>query len=197
VAQFAQSTGTSAPENYGMEIAHPAGGSEIVMEKETIRAMAGSTTHSRLWTMVLCGVAGIALAVPVVAKDQAAVLNPGGPVDFFATVSALREVPVGGELPGLHLDVKVKGHTMDVYVAPMDFVAKYGVNLAKGDEVHVVGMQTETNVVLARQITTGTFDNSPRGGGAFRADTTVYLRGDDGPFWVEEVKPGPRPVAAH
>ncbi len=153
---------------------------------------------ARLWNVVLCGVAGIALAVPLAAKDHTQVFNPGGPVDFFATVSAVREVPAGNPMAGLHVDVKIKGRVMDIYVAPLDFVAKYGVKIAKGDEVRVVGVQEmEGNVVQAREITTGSFDNSPRGGGMFRADMTIYLRNDDGPFWMEAPGPGPQAVAAH
>jgi len=130
------------------------------------------------------------------AKDQP-VFNSGATVDFYATVSAVREVPVGNPMPGLHVDAKVKGRMMDIYIAPMDFVAKYGVKVAKGDEVRVVGTQTrlgEAEVVLAREITTGSYDNRA---GMFHADLTVYLRNDDGPFFQEELLPGPQPVAAH
>ena len=30
-------------------------------------------------------------------------------------------------MPGLHLDVNVKGVLTDVYIAPMDFVVKYAI----------------------------------------------------------------------
>jgi hypothetical protein len=153
------------------------------MKNETIR------------TMVLCGVAGFALALQAAPKDP--VTNAGGAVDFYATVSALRDVPAGNPLPGLHLDAKVKGRSMDVYIAPMYFVAKYGVKVAKGDEVRIVGTLAksgDTEVVLSREITTGSYDNRA---GIFKADLTVYLRNDDGPFFTEELTPGPAPVAAH
>ena len=166
------------------------------MRNVSIGAMAGRKMHSCVWTTVLCGVAGFALALPAVAKDQTAV-NPGATVDLVATVSAVREVPAGNPMPGLHIDAKVKGRILDIYIAPMDFVAKYGVKIAKGDEVRVIGTQTklgEAEVVLAREVTTGSFDNKA---GAFHADLTVYLRNDDGPFFQEELQPGPAPVAAH
>ncbi len=77
-------------------------------------------------------------------------------------------------------------------------MAKYGVKVAKGDEVsHIVGTQSgtgEAELVLAREITTGGYDNRA---GLFHADMTVYLRNDDGPFWAEDPLPGPAPVAAH
>lgn len=147
------------------------------MKRETIR----------LWTVALCGAAAFALAAPVMAKDI--VLKPGGAVDFYATVNAVREVTVGNPMPGLHLDAKVKGRMMDIYIAPMDFVAKYGIKVSKGDEVRIVGQVTlgEAEVVLAREITTGKFDDKA---GFFRETLTTYLRNDDGPFW-EESRPGP------
>jgi hypothetical protein len=33
-------------------------------------------------------------------------------------------VPAGNPLPGLHLDAKVKGRVMDIYIAPADFAAE-------------------------------------------------------------------------
>jgi hypothetical protein len=33
------------------------------------------------------------------------------------------QVPAGNPLHGLHIDAKIKGRMMDVYIAPMDFVA--------------------------------------------------------------------------
>lgn len=127
----------------------------------------------------LCGLAGLALAVSAVAKDV--VLNTA--VDVQTTVSALREVPAGSPLPGLHLDANVKGRVMDVYIAPADFAVKYGVKLSKGDYVHIVGTQVrsgESDVVLARAITTGSVDKRT---GTFHEDMTVYLRNDEGPLW--------------
>jgi len=146
---------------------------------------------------MLCGVAGIALAAPVIAKDLPVAFVPGTVVDFDATVSAVREVPAGNALPGLHVDVKVKGRTVDVYIAPIQFVQKYGVKVAKGDDVRIEGTESkvgQTEVVLARSITTGSFDNRS---GAFRADLTVYLRNDDGPFWVDPPSIAPAPLDAH
>jgi hypothetical protein len=136
----------------------------------------------------LCGAAGFGLAASAVAKDQDAARDSGAAADFHVTVSAVREVPVGSPMPGLHLQAKVKGRMTDIYIAPVDFVAKCGLKLSKGDEVHIVGSQTkfgEADVVLAREITIGSYTNG-----------TYYLRDDDGPFW-EETKPVPQPIPAH
>ena len=126
-------------------------------------------TLSRCWTVMLYGIAGLVLATPAATRNRA--------VDFYATVGAVREVPVGNPLPGLHLDAKVNGRATDIYIAPMDFVARYEVSFSAGEEVHVIGSQTgsgETDTVLAREITAGVYNRK-----------TLYLRNDDGPFRVE------------
>jgi hypothetical protein len=134
----------------------------------------------RMWTVVLCGLAGFAWAAPAAAKDVA--LN-GAVVDVHTAVIAVREVPAGNALPGLHFDAKVKGRTMDIYIAPMDFVAKYEVKVRKGEDVHIVGTEvksSEADVVLAREITTGAIDPKT---GIFHENMTIYLRNDEGPLW--------------
>jgi hypothetical protein len=143
------------------------------------RIRVGKEMHSRKWSVILCGLAGFALVMTAAAKDV--VLSSA--VDVQTTVGALREVPAGNPLPGLHLDANVKGRVMDIYVAPMNFAMKYGVKVSKGDYVHIVGTQIrsgEADVVLARAITTGSVDKRT---GMFREDMTIYLRNDDGPLW--------------
>ena len=135
--------------------------------------------RSYVWRAVLCGAAGIALVLPAVSKNI--VLNNA--VDIQTTASALREVPAGNALPGLHLDANVKGRLMDIYIAPADFASKYGVKVSKGDYVHIVGTEVrsgEADVVLARSITTGSIDKRT---GTFHEDMTIYLRNDEGPLW--------------
>jgi len=134
----------------------------------------------RVGSVVLCGLAGFALTVSAVAKDVA--FKAVAAVDAETTVGALHEV-TAGPLPGLHLDAKVRGQVMDIYIAPMDFAAKYGVRVSKGDYVHIVGTEVKSgdaNVVVARSITTGSIDKRT---GIFHEDMTVYLRNDDGPLW--------------
>src|SRR5690242_11699862 len=102
------------------------------MKRETSGTGAGRPTCSRIWTVALCGVAGLALASPATAKDEAS-----APVDFYVTVGATHQVPEGNPLPGLHVDAKVKGRTMDIYIAPMNFVNRYEVKVSRGDEMHI------------------------------------------------------------
>jgi hypothetical protein len=142
------------------------------------RIGAGIRVHSRMRNVILCGLAGFAVAVTAAAKDIA--LNTA--VDVETTVAALHEVPAG-PLPGLHLDVNVKGHVMDVYVSPMNFATKYGLKVSKGDYIHIVGTQMKSGdaeVIVARAISTGSVD---RRTGIFREDMTLYLRNDEGPLW--------------
>lgn len=136
---------------------------------------------AEMWKVVLCGLAGFALAVPAAAKDD--VVNSGVAVDIHTTVSAVREVPAGDPLPGLHIDAKIKGRVTDIYIAPLDFVRKYDVKVSKGQDVHIVGTETkegDADVVLTREITTGALD---RRTGIFHENMTIYLRNDEGPLW--------------
>lgn len=130
----------------------------------------------RVWTVVLCGLAGSALAIPAFAAENAA-------IDIHTTVTGVREVPAGNPLPGLHVDAKVKGRVLDIYIAPMDFVKKYDVKVAKGEDVHIIGTEEaegDADVVLTREITTGAVDKRT---GIFHENMTIYLRNDAGPLW--------------
>jgi hypothetical protein len=137
-----------------------------IMEKQTVG----------MWKVVLCGLAGFALAMPAVAKDIA----PGAVVDVRTNVSAIRQVPAGDPLPGLHIDARINGRMMDVYIAPMDFVVKYDVKVAKGEYVHLVGTEVDAGVFLPSEITTGNVD---RRTGIFHENMTIHLRNDAGPLW--------------
>jgi len=193
VTQFALA-GAETGRNSRQGIATCTAGSETVMRKETIQAIARRKMHSPIRTVVLCGLAAFNLTVPAAAKDIA--LNSGGALDLYATVSAVHEVSAGNPMPGLHLDAKVNGRITDIYIAPMDFIAKFGVKVSRGDNLHIVGTRVtsgDADVVLAREINVGSYGRNDR---VFRPNLTVYLRNDDGPFWVEATKPGPDPMAA-
>jgi hypothetical protein len=155
---------------------------ERTMFSGTSRISVRKEMNSRMWGVVLCGLAGFALTLPAAPKDVT--WNPGALVDVQITVGALREVPAGNPLAGLHLDAKAEGRVMDIYIAPTDFAAKYGVKVSKGEYVHIVGMQVKSgdeDVVLARAITTGSVDKRT---GIFHENMTIYLRNDGGPLWL-------------
>jgi hypothetical protein len=168
------------------------------MKKETISKTAGTKPHSRISTLIVCGIAGIALALPVNGQNPGTSSSPGAAVTFSGTVIAVREVAAGKPLEGLHADVKVDKATLDVYVAPMGFVRKYGIKVSKGEELNVTGTQTKLGggeVVLAREITSGFTDART---GRFHKDVTVYLRNDIGPMWIDyEIVDIEKPVSAH
>ncbi len=133
---------------------------------------------------ICCGVAGLALSSAASAGTLPGAVNQGEPVDVVTTVADVREVPAGNPMPGLHVDAKVNGKMMDIYIAPMGFVTKYGVKVAKGNDIHIAGTQQkvgEADEVVAREIETGVETH-----GAFHPKLTIYLRNADGPFWTEE-----------
>ena len=106
-------------------------------------------------------------------------------MELQVAVSAVRIVPAGNPLPGLHLDARLKGRVLDIYIAPMSFVTKYDVKVAKGDYLIVSGTM-ESGVVLAKSIQTGTYDKDKD---VFHPEMTIFLRDENGPFWTEEAKP--------
>jgi hypothetical protein len=144
----------------------------------------------------LCMV-GLAVIASQQAKGQVVAVDPvpGRTVTYMGTVTALREVPAGNPLPGLHLELKADSSKVDVYIAPMDFINKYDLRFKTGDRVRILGTPVKsgaTNVVLAREVGTGLSDTVT---GKFREQCAYYLRNDAGPLWAE-----PRaaePVAAH
>ena len=136
--------------------------------------------RTNISTMVVCGLAAFGLSVPAVAKDIA--FNPGEPVRFEATVNDVREVPAGNPLPGIHVDAKINGRVEDIYLAPADFAAKYGVKVTKGQYISITGTvkDGDAGTVLGREITTGNYDPAHN---IFRPTMTIYLRNDSGPLW--------------
>jgi len=128
--------------------------------------------------VALCGVAMFAAAAQAVAGEA------DGLMDFYATVTAVREAPAGSALPGLHLEAKVNGRTTDIYLAPVAFLDEYGMSFQKGDDVHIVGSRAKVagaDVVLAREVAVGAANRK-----------TLYLRDSNGPFWTEAIPPGHR-----
>jgi hypothetical protein len=100
-------------------------------------------------------------------------------VDIQAKVTAVREVPKGSPMDGLHLMVQSGGDTLDVYVGPPEFVKVFEVTFKPGDQVHVIGSKVDfegSKVVLAREVAIGT--------------VTILCRDKDGePLWKYFLKP--------
>lgn len=92
--------------------------------------MTGGRIRLSLWAVALCVMVGLVRVASAASNDQRIAWNSESTVDFHATVSALREVPAGEPLRGLHLNAKVKDRMTDIDIAPLDFVAKFFIDSA-------------------------------------------------------------------
>jgi hypothetical protein len=100
-------------------------------------------------------------------------------IDMMVIVTEVREVPAGNPLSGYHLIVrpesaKTGSETMDVYLAPADYLKDFDCHFAKGDRSQVKGSKIKYNgstLVLAREVRLNS--------------TTLYLRDERGvPYWT-------------
>src|SRR5580693_6544381 len=73
------------------------------------------------------------------AKANEPAYNPATMVEVDGTITAVRQVPAGSPLEGVHLTVKSKASTVDVYLAPNDFLKIFKTNFPVGYDVRVVG----------------------------------------------------------
>ncbi|SPE37449.1 conserved exported hypothetical protein [Candidatus Sulfopaludibacter sp. SbA3] len=99
--------------------------------------------------------------------------DPGATVEFDGIVTETREVPRSSPMRGLHLTVDTGRESLDVYLAPMEFMKGFDFSFAKGDRINVTGSKVKFNggaVVLAKEVR--------------RQGQTVYLRDASGsPYW--------------
>lgn len=123
---------------------------------------------------VLVGLAVSALGAD--SKDPAKsgpAWNAATVVDVTGTVTEVREVAKGSPIEGVNLTVKTKNETVNVYVAPVEFVKLMDVKFVKGDEVEVSGSKVKfegADLILAREVRLGKL--------------TFSVRDKDGsPFW--------------
>jgi hypothetical protein len=99
-------------------------------------------------------------------------------IDVMVVVTDVKDVAPGNPLSGMHLIVrpetsKANSETIDVYLAPDDYLKDFGCHFAKGDRIQVKGSKVKYNggpAVLAREVRLEA--------------TTVYLRDEHGvPYW--------------
>ena len=129
------------------------------------------------WTVVLSGVAKFASASV-----------PGPKVDLRAKVTAVRKVSTGKPSAGLHVDAKIEGGTINVFIAPANLFDIGEMDLRKGDEIRVIGTRTGPDVaevVLARQTVAAFYDDEPE---VFVTELMVNLGNDCALFSTEEVR---------
>jgi hypothetical protein len=122
----------------------------------------------------------LALAIsPVFANNLAGskanepAYNPATMVDMQGAITAVRQVPAGSPLEGVHLTVKSKTSTVDVYLAPADFLRIFKTNFPVGYDIRVLGSKVSfgnTDVILANEVNIGI--------------TSIILRdGSGAPVW--------------
>lgn len=124
------------------------------------------------------------IALPTPSQQQATPSEPeprydaGTTVNTMVVITELREVPRGSPLGGAHLIVKPEAaksdsETIDVYLAPTDFLKDFECHFAKGDRIEIKGSKVRFSgnaVVLAREVR--------------RDSSTLYLRDSRGvPYW--------------
>jgi hypothetical protein len=133
--------------------------------------------------LLMSVVLGLAFSATVSAADKATPPEPrydkATVVHFSATVTAVREVPKGLALDGLHLTVQSGLETLDVYVGPTEFVKVFDVTFKKGDSIDVKGSKVKfegATLVLASEVSMG--------------NVTLLLRDKEGaPLWKYFIKP--------
>lgn len=84
--------------------------------------------------------------------------NPATVVDVLGTVTGVRQVSSGSPLAGLHLTVKSKTGTFDVYVGPSDFLKFLKASYSVGEQIEVIGSKVKVenaDVILTQQVDDG------------------------------------------
>lgn len=124
-----------------------------------------------LTAIIVLSMAPLALAQKTDAKKPAAKYDVATEVKLKGTIEEVKFDPAENE--GTHLMLKSGAETILIHVGPPEFLKEYEVNLAKGDQVTVVGSKLTidgTDEVLAKEITKG--------------DNTATLRDRKGtPVW--------------
>jgi hypothetical protein len=121
----------------------------------------------------LVSILAAAAGVVCIAKEPGALgprYNPATIVDVRGAVTDVHVVPAGQPLDGVHVTLKAKGETLDVYLAPPDFLNMLKTPVAVGDDLRVVGSRVNGDTVLTKEF--------------FKKGTSIVLRNPDGsPVW--------------
>jgi hypothetical protein len=121
-----------------------------------------------LTTMLVAAAGSVCLAKDpgIIAEPR---YNPAAIVDVRGVVSEFHVVPAGKPLDGVHVTLKLKGETLDVYLAPPDFLNLLKTTVAVGDEIRAVGSRVG-DTVLTKEF--------------FKKGTSIVLREEKGaPVW--------------
>jgi hypothetical protein len=106
----------------------------------------------------------LAMFAPILAsnapgsKANEPAYNPATMVDLQGIITAVRQVPAGSQLKGVHLTLKSKAASVDVYLAPADFLKIFKTNFPVGYDVRVLGSKVKfanSDVILANELNIG------------------------------------------
>lgn len=84
--------------------------------------------------------------------------NPATSVAVSGIVTSVRDVPAGQPLEGVHLTIKNKNTSVEIYLGPRSFLKFLKTNVSVGDDIDVMGSRVKvgtTDVVLAREVDDG------------------------------------------
>src|ERR1700733_6863173 len=116
-------------------------------------------SHHKLFVFAMSAGLGFAMTALATNVSSAAgnepAYNPATMVEVVGTVTAVRQVPAGSPLEGVHLTLKSKNSTLDAYLAPADFLKIFKTNFPVGAEVRVVGSKVSfgnADVILTNEL---------------------------------------------
>lgn len=116
-------------------------------------------------------------------KNPPPVYDPATEINTIVAIVDVRKVPKEDILDGIHLTVKSKNDSFDVYLGPVDFVKLFDVAFKKGDEIELTGSRVRVqgeDLVLAREVRFG--------------HVTLILRDKAGwPYWDSNKPSTPKP----
>jgi len=115
----------------------------------------------------------------VAKAEQEPGYDPATTINVMATVMDVREAPRTGPLSGLHLLVRTETETLEVYLAPDEFLKEFEMTFGKGDRLQIAGSKVKFGggyIVLAREVR--------------KSESTLYFRDRKGkPNWKVSEKP--------
>jgi hypothetical protein len=110
------------------------------------------------FTKVMLSVSALALMMIPAKAANGPAYNPATAVAVSGTVTAVRVVPAGQPLAGVHVMLKTKTNNVEVYLAPKDFMNFLKTGFVPGDEMDVTGSRVKSgnaDVILAREVSDG------------------------------------------
>ncbi len=84
--------------------------------------------------------------------------NPAAMVDVVGTITAVRQVPAGSSLEGVHLTLKSKNSMLDAYLGPAGFLKVFKTDFPVGTEIRVIGSKVSfgnADVILTNEVNIG------------------------------------------